>query len=160
MPCECEQKVSSVVSVLTSDIYLCEFNSLHSFYAQSSWLLWEFFVPTSAIFFVDTSAPEYVSNHSLPTPNPYIMQSTLDYERVATIYVTPRHATPLIMQRTTDYAGIFRAYMRTQHNVEKVKKKISPQHMCKEYIEYIMLRGCQIFSLYRGNLQTFCRLLT
>ena len=132
--CECEQKESSVVSVLTSDIYLCEFNMLHSFHEQSSWLLWGFFVPTSAFFFVDTLAPRYVFNHSLPTP--------------------------LIMQRTTDYAGIFRAYMRTQHNVGKVKKKISPQHMCKEYIEYIMLRGCQIFSLYRGDLQTFCRLLT
>jgi len=32
MACECEQKVSSVVSVLTDDIYMCEFNTLHSFY--------------------------------------------------------------------------------------------------------------------------------
>ena len=30
--CECEQKVSSVVSVITSDIYMCEFNMLHSFH--------------------------------------------------------------------------------------------------------------------------------
>ena len=156
--CECKQKVSSVVSVLTSDIYLCEFNMLHSFHEQSSWLLWGFFVPTSAFFLLTRQPTDMYSTTAYPPP--LIMQRTLEYERVPTIYATPRHATPLIMQRTTDYAGIFRAYMRTQHNVGKVKKIISPQHMCKEYIEYIMLRGCQIFSLYRGDLQTFCRLLT
>ena len=158
--CECEQKVSSVVSVLTSDIYLCEFNMLHSFHEQVQLVVVGIFRSHFSLFFVDTSAPRICSQPQSTHPQPLY---NVENPRIRACRHNIRYATP----RYTPYnvenhrlRCIFRAYMRTQHNVEKVKKKISPQHMCKEYIEYIMLRGCQIFSLYRGNLQTFCRLLT